>query len=290
MKSSEASEINQFLARLEGSNKPHEIYVDNLHFPYFEFQEDYVIPPSSSVDGMDFSSSMGYLQAIAGFLPELLEHSFILPEPRPKKEVGKIFLTRELPSYKEQRYLWILALESTYLGGADKSKILSTGIQGRTTSLRTNRIYFSSKIIPVESIVRERDEIRSFDPYEMGELIRDIYSGQGGESRIKPYSEIFDDQDFSKQEEALEKIYGIDQTVWKIGKVFRPLGIDYLAVGLRLLESKFSDIEKIWKFLAGDFQNPEGNLEHLHEYFSLFSMEESLSASGNRRWKIFKSR
>ncbi|MCC5813973.1 MAG: hypothetical protein JJT78_04395 [Leptospira sp.] len=294
----EAGKINRYLSKLSGISLPSKIFIDNLHYPYFEFSEYYSLPTSSSLDGMDFNSSMEYIQEISRFIPELISNSFILPEPKPKKETGKIFLVRQLSKIGNQSFIWVLTLEATYLGGAEKSNILQPARQGRTTSIRTNRIYFKSFAIPVESILRERDEIRGFDPYEIRELLTDIASGNQPDSRIKPYSELFDEADYSEQEKTILNIYSINSDNWKPGNVYKPLGMDYLSLSVRFLEKSFSDIESIWSRIGNSIwinqekgSIPSSNNENfieLHEYLRQIDFRSDQSPSGNLRWEIYK--
>lgn len=282
----EASEINQFLSGITGVNAPHSLFVDNLHCPYWEFHLEYILPSCSTTDGVDYGTVRAYLEAISSLVPELVSGSQILPEPRPKKDIGKIFLVREMPGVDEQRFLWILALDVLHLGGQQSDRVIQTHSQGRTISTYTNRIYFSSKIIPVESIIRQRNEIRGFDPYEMVELVHDFSSGRGQESWIRPYSELFDDQDFTKQEEALRKIFNLQEPNWRLGTIYQPIGMDYRAISLRLLESRYSDIESVWNSCKSDYWKLGDS--YLRKYLSTMRAEKSLSPSGNFRWQIFR--
>jgi hypothetical protein len=294
----EAGKINRYLNKINDKNLPSKIFIDNLHYPYFEFIDSYTLPASSSLDGMDFNSSMEYIQEISRFIPELISNSFILPEPKPKKESGKIFLVRQLPGVGNQNFIWVFILEATYLGGAEKTNILQSARQGRTTSIRTNRIYFKSFAIPVESILRERDEIRGFDPYEIRELLTDIALGSHNDSRIKPYSELFDEADYSEQEKAILNIFHINSENWKPGNVYKPLGMDYLSLSFRFLEKSFLDIENIWSRIGNSIWiNPEkGNITssnnenflELHNYLKEVDFRSDHSPSGNLRWEIYK--
>lgn len=299
----EASKLNQFLGKIKGENKTSRIYIDNLHFPYLEFSDFYTLPTSSSLDGMDFHSAEAYLKEIASFIPELIQGCNILPEARPRRDNSKIFLVKKLPKIDDQDFLWILKLESTYLGGADKSQILSTAKQGRTSSIRTKRIYFHSLAIPIEHTIEEKGEIRGFDPYEIRELLTDIASGNRQDSRIKPYSELFDEVDYSSQEKSILNIYGINSENWKPGNIYRPIGIDYLSLSFRFLETRFVDIESQWKkmghsvWLQKDTRKEAENLlpsvqnelEILHRYLQGFDFSSDQSPSGNLRWQVFKN-
>lgn len=288
----ESASLNRYLSEIQGKNLPATLYIDNLLCPYLEFDEEYVLPACSSVDGIDYLTAVKFLRDVSGFIPELIGSMYVLPEPRPKKDIGKLFLIRELASVNEQKFLWILALDVSYLGGVSNDKIITPSHQGRTTSISTNRIYFSSKIVPIESLFYKEGIVQGFDTYEIKEIISDRIIGGGVDSRIKPYSEIFDEADFSKQEKAILDIYNITDKCWKIGNIYQPIGIDYLSLSYRSLEIKSSRIDEVWRELGAIMWNPEfkklnpSELEPLHRYLSTFQAQRELSPSGNLRWKI----
>jgi hypothetical protein len=288
----ESASLNKYLGSIQGKNLASSLFIDNLHCPYLEFNKEYILPSSSSVNGVDYLAADRYLQEISGFIPEMIRNMSVLPEPRPKKEIGKIFLIKELASVNEQKFLWILALDVSHLGGASNDKIITHSNQDRTPSLHTNRIYFSSKIVPIESLFYKEGIVQGFDTYEIKEILSDLIIGGGVDSIIKPYSEIFDEADFSKQERVILDLYNITDECWRIGNVYQPFGIDYLSLSYRSLEIESFRIDEVWRELGSIIWNPEfkklspSELEPLHRYLSTFHAQRELSPSGNLRWKI----
>jgi len=242
-----------------------------------------------------------YLQAVSGLIPELIQDTYILPEPRPRKENQKIFLVRSLSSPLSQKFLWILSLQIGYLGGGSKESILRPKAQGLTLSVRTNRIYFQSRVIPVDTIFQEGEEIRGFDPCEIRARTEEKSElERNPELRIQPFSELFDDPDLTKQEERIRRIYQLNPQVWQPGSIYTPIGREYQSLSFRFLEADFVKIQSTWEeispafWLAATLSNDslekpvseEIPLYTLHRYLSRFKAESSYSPSGNLRWRI----
>lgn len=302
----EVININKRLAEInsiEDNNIDHldsfELFIDNLHCSYIDTKQEFILPSFPLLNGPDFNSIQEYLDQVIPIVPNLFKGLQILPEPRPKKEIGKIFLVKEISDNPQQKFLFILSLDLFYLGGAKSSEILKKESQVKTASIRTSRIYFRSVIIPVDQIFVNKNCIIGFDPFTIKELILDSTHNNDLETVIKPFSEIFDELDFSKQEELICQWIGINNQVWSPGKVFSPVGIDYLSISLRLLEINLDSVDSLWSTVGEELEKVVTQLNpntlpqicpNLIEYLKQFSVEINQSASGNICWKIFKNR
>lgn len=297
MKWEEARQINQYLEKLSGKNLPSQVYIDNLHCPYFEFSQEYQLPPLSTTEGVDYESALKYLTEIKNFIPELLLGTQILPEPKPKKEIYKIFLVKKI-----QGFAWVLSLSVGYLGGSQPEKILKPKIGEFTPSILTNRIYFSSFVVPVEDWIIENNQIINFQPLPLAKVLETLPSPHTETNRssnsqdpiqILPYSELFDDPEKEREEDNLRKQYGFNDLPWKLGSIYYPIGLEYGTFSFRFLEAQNFQIENYWQqikcafFGKNQFEIQKGK-KVLEDYFNSFSVENDLSPSGNLRWKILR--
>lgn len=304
----EIGQINDRLANLKSiyntkdidfNKEKHSIYVDNLHCAYLELGETFILPSCSSMNGPDYISVQEYLDQILPLAPMLFYGLQLLPEPRPKKEIGKIFFTKELPSIESQKFLLVLCIDFFYLGGAKASDILNKSTQSLTASIKASRIYFKISVVPVQEIFYKRGRIVGFDSLEMKELLEYKKSNETGSSRILPITVMFDDIDFQAQEGLLQKSLNIQNSNWKLGKIYTLAGMDFLSFSLRFLVPDISFIEKKWSEIGPEIWNRITSLERyidtnssdqdlnkFHSFLRQHRAESEMSVSGNLCWKI----
>jgi hypothetical protein len=272
------------------------IYLDNLHSPFIELPRSYLLPSVSLLEGPDRESAAQYLRQLMEIIPNFLSGYQILPEPRPRKELGKIFLVKEIQTNFRKNFLDILVLDMAPLGGTPKEAIRAPGKQNYSPKIETNRVYFQNRIICVDSVIQKDDLIFDFDAYEMREWIDDLSVQNFEYHRIKPFSEIFDEPDYTRQEKLILKMFGIDSQNWKLGNIFHPLGIDHLSLSFRSLEFSGSRREFIWKKIfpliwhESDSEITKETREFWDIYLKSFSISRSYSDSGNPRWEVLRSK
>ncbi|NUM42251.1 MAG: hypothetical protein HUU45_11550, partial [Leptospiraceae bacterium] len=229
----EIKELNRKIQSIpERKNLTHCVFVDNLHSPYAEFSETYILPPVSHNE-LDFLSAEKFIDTLIHFLPESISGCSVLPEPRPKRESGKLFLVKKLYNDK---FLYIIKFEPSYLGGVIPNDIIEKETLEKKASILTNRIYFSIRIIPVEKIIEKEGQIIDFQGkiFEPGnstliETNEQLHKGK------KKVSELFDEIDFSDQIQNLNNKLLIHKNNWKPEKVYHPISIEYLTVSVRFL-------------------------------------------------------
>lgn len=296
MKIDEVMNLNQILLDCSGKkNLDHKIYIDNLHTPYAEFSKNYILP-GTSTHSIDFISAKNYISAIAKLIPEAVEGCSVLPEPRPKRESEKIFLVKKFVLHEKQ-FLYILKLEPTYLGGAESEQILQKATQEKTASILTNRIYFSTRIIQIEHTISQDQTITDFQAKNYTEGNFKIETGSKGIlSEKKRVSELFDEIDFSDLVTSLKHTLSITDENWKLGKVFDPVGVEYLSISLKFLSlsqkqilNDFQNFSSIFDFLFYQKELPADAIDHYKKWLDVYSMERSQSPSGNVRWKIART-
>ncbi|TGK50366.1 hypothetical protein EHQ16_06255 [Leptospira kanakyensis] len=291
MKVQDYQSINRILNETSGKNKPGEIFVDNLHSPYIQFSEKFLIPGTSSTQP-EFGDIKNFVQTVLKYIPEAIEGTCLLPEPRPKRETGKLFFVRPM-IFGSSRFLYVFSVDMLYLGGAGSDEIKKPGSQNMTPSILTDRLYFQVKIIHLHSTKEVGENVIDFQAKRFQGGIFRVESEKDDNKPIRRFSEIFDEIDFSETESTIREELGITPEVWKLGRIYSPIGIDYLSLSLRFL------IPSLPKTI-GQFRNfypilteteagiPEETLNKYHEYLSSFEVERTQSKSGNILWKVIQ--
>lgn len=289
MKVENFKSINNYLNNLPGKNKRGKLFIDNLHSPYIKFDEKYILP-ASYVTNPDENQILSFVKIVGEFLPEAVEGTCILPEPRPRRETNKLFFVRPM-LFGHFQFMYIFSVDMQYLGGAKADEIKKPASQNLTPSVLTDRIYFQIKVVHLENVIQEGDHVLDFNARRF----------QGGEFRIesdrevgKPvrkFSEIFDEIDFSETENTIREELGITKEVWKLGRVYSPIGIDYLSLSMRFLNPSLADtvhlFHDFYPLLAQDNSVITGKtLELYHSYLSKHDVERTQSKSGNMLWKV----
>ena len=285
LQSHEISELNSFLKNLSGKNSSLSIYVDNLHSPFVLLPQEYTLPPISNME-LSKQDIFSYLEIFSKFIPEAMSGCSVLPMQKPKRETGKISLVKEI-SIRGYNYLYIFKIDAAYLGGSKKDKIKIAASQLTHPAFETDRIYFSTRIIPIKNVIRADGEIIDFEvqPFDKGLF----YSEVETESNDRPqkFSELFDEIDYSNILEPVKLSLKIFHPNWTLGKIYEPVFIEYLTLVIRFLSVSYSDI-------YSHFSHFYEILEVIHTgqsasdiaYRNLHSFERGTSPSGNMRWKI----
>ncbi len=281
--------LNKQLLDLEGKNKQGEIFVDNLHSPYIKFEEEFILP-QSSITKPEFSAIVDYVQTLIKFLPEAIEGTSLLPEPRPKKDTGKLFFVRPI-LFEDKKFLYVFSTDLQYLGGANPNEIKKPASQNLVPSVVTDRIYFQAKVFPIESFVEENDFVSDFKSVRFQGGIFRIESGREADEKPTRFSEIFDELDFSDLESKIRAELGINSEIWPMGRVYSPIGIDYLSLSMRFLKPSLPKIirefRKYYKILSpGEEGVAQEVTNAYHKYLFKHETSRTQSRSGNMLWKI----
>ncbi|XDD54255.1 hypothetical protein AB3N62_00125 [Leptospira sp. WS4.C2] len=281
--------INRILNETSAKNKPGEIFVDNLHSPYIQFSEKFLIS-GTSVTQPEFGDIKNFVQTVLKYIPEAIEGTYLLPEPRPKRETGKLFFVRPM-LFGSFRFLYVFSVDMLYLGGAKSEEIKKPGSQNMTPSILTDRLYFQTKIIHLHSTKEEGEDIVDFEAKRFQGGVFRVESENDDHKPIRKFSEIFDEIDFSETESKIREELGINSEVWRLGRIYSPIGIDYLSLSLRFLipslPKTIQQFKNFYPILTETEEGiPEDTLKKYHEYLSLFEVERTQSKSGNILWKV----
>jgi|GEM_PF-1170904 len=282
-------DVNNFISFLNRNNQKHSLFVDNMHSPYIRLNESYILPGISTLEP-EWEAKIEMIKILAHNLPEAISGTSFLPEPRPKKDIFKLFFVRPI-LFQSRQHLYIFSVTLQYLGGATAEQIQEHSIQGRTPTIETDRIYFETKVIPIESIEFLGQNVIDFKVRPFQESSHFWQAERQPNQSIRRHSEIFDELDFSEKELDLKEKLGITSSVWSLGNIYSPIGIDYFALGHRFLipsvREVISELRHFDRVLlpSSKGRNPK-SLEAYHEFLRRHKMERSLSPSGNILWKI----
>jgi hypothetical protein len=291
IQTSDLKEMNSYLKNLSGKNSPLSIYVDNLHSPYVLLEEEYTLPPISNMD-LTKRDIFPYLQILSKFIPEAMTECSLLPIQKPKRESGKISLVREI-SLRGHNYLYVFKIDAAYLGGSHKDKIKVSASQVTHPAIETDRIYFSSRIIPIKNVIRADGEIIDFEvqTFDKGIFVSEPEAPTSG--RPRNVSELFDEVDYSHIIEPIKHKLKVLQPNWNLGKIYEPIYIEYLTLAIRFLSvsypkiiSHFSNFYEILEIIHVNGTISEITKRNFIYWLSKHNFERGTSPSGNMRWKI----
>ncbi|MBE8364953.1 LIC_10030 family protein [Leptospira borgpetersenii] len=301
MEINQIEELNRILISVSGQNRPYEIFVDNLHTTFFQFEDSFILP-STSVYEVDFSAAKEFLLQAQQLIPELIGGCHILPIAKPKKKSNQLFLVKEIPSSQKnenKKFVFVVSFILTYLGGAPTPMIVKQPVQGKTATVRTQRIYFSARILPLESFEFKNGVLVDFvtRKYKETEFMVDVDSISSFNKAQHSYSELFDDVDYSKQISMIHSILNINKEIWKPGKIFEPIDVELHTISSRFLDGSqeriFNQFES-FRHLIDLLLSPESmtidsvKQKPLHDWLRSFETERGITPSGNMLWKILK--
>ncbi|MEI1277395.1 hypothetical protein V6Z05_03650 [Leptospira venezuelensis] len=312
MKLNEVKELNKLLKNhSNGRNKEYSVYVDNLHTSFIEFEEKFILP-STSVFEIEFSSAEDFLKSMLLFAPEFVADSLVLPEPRPKRDIDRLFLIKpfytdgemfrenspEVWREKLPPFAIVTSFHLMHLGGAPKEDIYIPASQGKTMSVYTTRAYFSTRVIPLDSLTVLEDAVIDFTAkkYQESDFMVQI-STDTFEGVRHTYSEIFDEVDYSKQVSFIHESLGITSADWTLGKIFAPLAVEYLTLTARFLDPSLDKIAKDFNSFhqvvdlllrPGSMTLEESARNSFFAWLRSHKSERIISPSGNMAWKILR--
>ncbi|TGK07141.1 hypothetical protein EHO59_03260 [Leptospira semungkisensis] len=312
MKLNEIKELNKLLlTATKGKNEPVSLYVDNLHTSFLEFEETYILP-STSVFEIEFHAAESFLKSLLHLAPELVANCLVLPEPRPKRDIDRLFLIK--PFYTEGEmfrenspdiwkdklppYAVVTSFHLMHLGGANKEEIFQPAAQGKTMSVHTKRVYFSVRVVPLDSLTVHEGAVIDFSPkkYQESDFMVQI-SRDANEGVRHTYSEIFDEVDYSKQVGIIHETIGITSADWTLGKIFAPIAVEYLTLTARFLDASVETIAKdfisfhqvVDLLLRPDSMTLEESARNFFfAWLRSHKAERIISPSGNMAWKILR--
>ncbi len=272
---------------LTWNSKYIQVYVDNLHHPFFETPKEYLLP-SVSIHGLEEYTAEKYLQEIKTFLPKEVENFSVISLGFFKRETSKLILALDL-NFDENKFIYLIKFECKHLGGVKNNNVVYSGTQEYGISCYTNKIYYTQAILPAKSIQKEKNQIVSF---EILPFTKSIFENNLDSPKKKFISELFDEIDYSHLiEEINEKIEF--KKYWELGKIFLPLKMEHLSLATQFLSFDITkNIEWFEKFqpLIISIMKFETPLQRhklaFYEWLKSHHLERILTQSKNLAWKI----
>ncbi|MCR9143599.1 MAG: hypothetical protein NXI24_15230 [bacterium] len=293
-------EISKLAAELAAvdpdRNQAADLSIDTFHHPYLQFPDQFTLP-TVNLYGIEYEQARCLLAPLIAKMPGFVHGCHVLPEPRPIKENNYLHLVRAC-EIENRKYIYLFKILAQYLGGAKSGEILEPAKSGVSATVRTDRVYFQSRLIPVEQIQYDRGYIVDFRPVRLRDALLDgITRAQGFHVATKEMRvlDMFDEIDYSQANEELTNMFSVG-TEWAPGKVFRPFMVDYhtLTMNLvfpdrRLVDGLLTQFHHGFDTLLNDL-----NLDGLSAetrafwaaYYQAFSYERKLSRSSNPHWQL----
>ncbi|MDX1959609.1 MAG: hypothetical protein SFU98_13625 [Leptospiraceae bacterium] len=285
----ETNELNSFLEGIKPEKKNYTIHIDALRTTYICLEKTYTLP-QVPFSGLEFVSIKTYLQNISEFVPDLISNFKVYPYPYPKKDTHKLILLKEL-EIDNNKYLILLKFDVGYLGGANHKEIKKEASSNYSASIETNRIYFSTRILPITEIQKENSVILGF--HSKGFEIQESIIEKDNSDERKIYSVFFDEMDYTEILTPIKKFFKIEE-FWKFSKIIEPFQFENLVPSIRFFEYDINSIEKNFHSFYTIFNLREptliekSNIENFQSWLSTFTIERTFTLSKNIAWKIIK--
>jgi hypothetical protein len=284
--------LNKYLQNLShGNSINYPVYIDSLRTAFIITENEYILP-NVSLHGIDKDTTLEYLKQISPFLRNQISSFQVFPDAWPRRDINKLILMKEF-SILENKFIYMWKFECGYLGGSARESFITPATQKYSPSVKTNRIYFSIRIFQVTNVRRINGQINGFEPMF---LDRDKYIEMEDtyDKKVKIYSELFDDLDYSSTLDPVKNILNINSDNWKLGKIYDPIIFENLVPSIRFLQidvnKNIQEFTKFYKIL--DYDSVRQNkidsetLRNFKEWLSIHNFEKSSTLSNNNSWKI----
>lgn len=282
--------INEYLTNLKNKNIEFPIYIDNLHCPYILLNEEFSMP-SISNHLLSDEENWILVKLFSEFIPQTLKEKSFLVKPISKRDTSRLNFVEEF-SCKGSKFILLFSIEAKYLGGSLSSKILKPSTQTHFPSYLTDRIYFHSRIIPVSEIIKKDNFIIDFTPVKNEKTFFNYQIEFSNREKPEFISEMFDELDFKSYLKPFYENLKISRH-WALGKIYEPVGIEFLCPVLRLIsiyhEQNIEEFKKFSEILTDHFNSKnfsDQTIYFFYEWLKKFNYERKLSPSGNLRWEI----
>jgi len=282
---------NALLADLPDGREKRQLHLDTFHTPYLQFDHS-VEWPSVHTTGMEPSEKFAITELLARWIPDLIAGCSVLEQPIPRRDLTTVHFVKviQINSY---RYLYLLRILSDYMGGALSEEIVAKGKQGISPSFRTDRVYFTSRIIPVRTLAVDGEGITFF---ESDKIKLDTIFHEFDTSGDIWSSVVFDEVDFTVANQKLQERFSFGAD-WKPNKFFFPFVIDYNTFCQKLLFPTGAVVDRMASLFHALFascvnseleQKPldDAIQEGIRTYYTDWEFERFLSRGGNPHWRI----
>ncbi|MDY6969731.1 MAG: hypothetical protein SVR08_13885 [Spirochaetota bacterium] len=152
---------------LKGISEDNRNNVDNIYINIakneFIFTNESIKIPRIRISKLDYDLSVDIVKKIIKHIPEFLFEHELLEERKPPSEQHSLHLIKEIRG-KLLKYIHIFKIDLKFDGNSDT--IIEKGDSDHYPSYQTDRIYYKSRLIPVNKIYKD-NSIIDFDPIKI---------------------------------------------------------------------------------------------------------------------------
>jgi hypothetical protein len=285
-----AEEAIQLKIPAAGTHPSREYYIDTFRHPYVRFGSTFTMP-SITLTEIQYDEAQAIIDTVSPFIGDFISGCYVLPISRPRKDSTYLQFMRPM-EWQGNTYLYLFKLLSAYMGGASEEE-MQRGTQDHSPYFQTDRIYFHARILPVTSV----DLIEgNFEPRKIPDAMFQVQSpGTAPGARHDLWSTIlFDEVDFSSLNELYSRRLDFGKQ-WSSGRLFYPLLIDHLTIGLNVMAPYPDLLERILPYFHRAFENllhgenarwTEEDVRFWSTYTGSVKLERTESRMGNPHWKV----
>jgi len=267
-----------------------QVFIDTFHHPYLKVCQSFQMP-SITLSGILDNKAEALTEVLLKYFPQLITGQQILPEPRPGKDSHQLQFIKEV-TFENEKYVSLIKVNASYMGGARNEEVLIAGKQGVTPSILTDRVYFNSRLIPVSAIQMNDGFITNFIAKQVKDAI--FYVSSRDTMRDVWSTVLFDEVDFTQVNKMFTSFLAFVNP-WPTAH-FLPLIVDYLTICFVGITGDSKETLSILPYFHGAFHmilekgdcsaisDPDKNF--WIQYFHSFQFERVASKSGNPHWQL----
>ena len=257
--------INTVLEKIDAdrSNKTGDIYLNSVKETFITF-DDIVTIPRIPVKELPQDMAAGIMEDLSGIIPEFLRNHVLLEKRQPPSEVHSIHLVQRIEG-KILDFYHIFRIHLQF--GGDTSAIVRQGTSDLYPSFITNRVYYTSRLVPGK---KAGDSGSTVDSLKLKDRL-DTESDQ----HFHTFA-IFDDVETGSLTRQL--LAGVPDDIFKVSTALYPFVVfDYFTACMNILNPTQAAIEEavdifepLFFVVAGGFV-PPATLASGHDLTEMFS-------------------
>ncbi|MFW5862591.1 MAG: hypothetical protein ACOCWZ_10080 [Spirochaetota bacterium] len=260
-----AKRINKILEKIDADrvNRTGDIYLNRVKETFITF-DDIVTIPRIPVKELPLDMAAGIMEDISGIIPEFMRNHVLLEKRQPPSEVHSIHLVQRIQG-KILDFYHIFRIHLQF--GGDTSAIVRQGTSDLYPSFITNRVYYTSRLVPGK---KEGDSGTTVDSFKLKDRLK-----TESDQHFHTFA-IFDDVETGSLTRQL--LAGVPDDIFQVSTALYPFVVfDYFTACMNILyptqaaiEQAADIFEPLFFVVAGGFV-PPGTLapgDDLSEVFS----------------------
>lgn len=205
--------------------------------------DDVFTVPKIPVSELDYQIAEGIVNSAINHVPEFLINHKLLFKRKPSSEQHYLHFIQPLKG-KHIYFLHIFKLNMEFSGNPET--IIEQGDNDTYPSFKTNRYYYKSKLIPVNSTLKKDDSIIDFT------TIRLVQKEKHETDQYFHTFAVFDETDTKKNSFELSQLAGLDR--YKVSlKLYPFISYDYFTAVFNILYPTQEEIDTVIKIFEPIF-------------------------------------